>query len=72
MSEAKVTTSDEQSTPDSVGNGGVTEIPSDAEGGSGHGQTNPIESTKRGLKPRHAQMIALGGTIGMLVNSHWP
>jgi hypothetical protein len=24
-----------------------------------------VETTKRGLKARHAQMIALGGTIGM-------
>jgi hypothetical protein len=30
----------------------------------GHGDALPEETTKRGLKARHAQMIALGGTIG--------
>ena len=35
---------------------------SDAE--VGHGSTENMETTKRGLKARHAQMIALGGTIG--------
>jgi amino acid transporter len=35
---------------------------SDAE--VGHGELVPEETTKRGLKARHAQMIALGGTIG--------
>lgn len=29
------------------------------------GEVVPVETTKRGLKARHAQMIALGGTIGM-------
>ncbi|KAI9051197.1 hypothetical protein LZ554_005299 [Drepanopeziza brunnea f. sp. 'monogermtubi'] len=28
------------------------------------GSVEDVEKTKRGLKPRHAQMIALGGTIG--------
>jgi amino acid transporter len=28
------------------------------------GESGPETSTKRGLKSRHAQMIALGGTIG--------
>ena len=27
------------------------------------------ESTRRGIKSRHAQMIAIGGTIGTSVNS---
>ncbi len=35
---------------------------SDAE--VGHGDVESVETTKRGLKARHAQMIALGGTIG--------
>jgi amino acid transporter len=35
---------------------------SDAEIGTGEAVT--VETTKRGLKARHAQMIALGGTIG--------
>ena len=30
----------------------------------GHGDVEKVETTKRGLKARHAQMIALGGTIG--------
>jgi amino acid transporter len=30
----------------------------------GHGDIEPPGTTKRGLKARHAQMIALGGTIG--------
>ena len=30
----------------------------------GRGDIETIETTKRGLKARHAQMIALGGTIG--------
>ena len=30
----------------------------------GRGDVVPEETTKRGLKARHAQMIALGGTIG--------
>lgn len=30
----------------------------------GHGDIVPEERTKRGLKARHAQMVALGGTIG--------
>lgn len=37
---------------------------SDAEQGSGEVVT--VETTKRGLKARHAQMIALGGTIGKI------
>lgn len=40
---------------------GVHAISSDTEAGDVEG----IETTKRGLKARHAQMIALGGTIGM-------
>lgn len=36
---------------------------SDAE--VGHGHVEKVETTKRGLKARHAQMIALGGTIGL-------
>jgi amino acid permease len=31
-----------------------------------HGEIEPVGTTKRGLKARHAQMIALGGTIGKL------
>jgi amino acid transporter len=31
-----------------------------------YGEGEAIETTKRGLKARHAQMIALGGTIGTL------
>jgi yeast amino acid transporter len=30
----------------------------------GHGEVEVHSTTKRGLKARHAQMIALGGTIG--------
>jgi amino acid transporter len=30
------------------------------------GHVELVETTKRGLKARHAQMIALGGTIGLL------
>ena len=30
----------------------------------GHGYVETVETTHRGLKARHAQMIALGGTIG--------
>ena len=30
----------------------------------GHGEVETHTTTKRGLKARHAQMIALGGTIG--------
>lgn len=30
-----------------------------------YGTGEVVETTKRGLKARHAQMIALGGTIGM-------
>lgn len=30
----------------------------------GHGDVEIHRTTKRGLKARHAQMIALGGTIG--------
>jgi amino acid transporter len=41
---------------------GVRTSSSDAE--IGHGSTETTETTKRGLKARHAQMIALGGTIG--------
>lgn len=37
---------------------------SDAEVGTGDVEVQ-VETTKRGLKARHAQMIALGGTIGM-------
>ena len=29
-----------------------------------YGEGETVETTKRGLKARHAQMIALGGTIG--------
>lgn len=38
---------------------------SDAEVGTGYIEVT-TETTKRGLKARHAQMIALGGTIGKL------
>lgn len=38
--------------------------------GSGIGEIVPVETTKRGLKARHAQMIALGGTIGKLFLNH--
>lgn len=31
-----------------------------------------VEETKRGLKARHAQMIALGGTIGKIYSSILP
>jgi amino acid transporter len=31
----------------------------------GHGDVETHGTTKRGLKARHAQMIALGGTIGL-------
>jgi amino acid transporter len=34
-----------------------------------YGEGEAIETTKRGLKARHAQMIALGGTIGMFTCS---
>ncbi len=36
-----------------------------ADGETGSGEIVSVETTKRGLKARHAQMIALGGTIGM-------
>ena len=39
-------------------------VSSDAEYGHAVGDVVPIGTTKRGLKARHAQMIALGGTIG--------
>ena len=41
---------------------GLRTSSSDAE--IGHGDLVLEETTKRGLKARHAQMIALGGTIG--------
>lgn len=41
---------------------GMRTSSSDAE--LGHGDVEKVETTKRGLKARHAQMIALGGTIG--------
>ncbi|KAF8867363.1 hypothetical protein BDZ45DRAFT_734626 [Acephala macrosclerotiorum] len=41
---------------------GVRTSSSDAE--LGHGDVEKVETTKRGLKARHSQMIALGGTIG--------
>jgi yeast amino acid transporter len=34
----------------------------------GHGDVEPLGTTKRGLKARHAQMIALGGTIGSSIH----
>ena len=37
---------------------------SDAEVGRASTEVGTVETTKRGLKARHAQMIALGGTIG--------
>lgn len=43
---------------------GVRISSSDAEHGSG--EVVAVETTKRGLKARHAQMIALGGTIGKI------
>lgn len=46
---------------------GVRTSSSDAE--VGHGSTVAVETTKRGLKARHAQMIALGGTIGKFRHS---
>jgi amino acid transporter len=42
-------------------NGEIRTSSSDAE--IGHGEVEGVERTKRGLKARHAQMIALGGTI---------
>jgi hypothetical protein len=33
------------------------------------GDVELVETTHRGLKARHAQMIALGGTIGTLLHS---
>ena len=65
VSEEKVM-SDEKQSPVYDGKGGVTESSSDAEHGSGIGHVEVIETTKRGLKARHAQMIALGGTIGKI------
>jgi len=44
-------------------NGKIRTSSPDAE--IGHGEVEGLETTKRGLKARHAQMIALGGTIGM-------
>jgi yeast amino acid transporter len=41
---------------------GIRTSSSDAE--VGHGAMETVGTTKRGLKARHAQMIALGGTIG--------
>lgn len=42
---------------------GAHNLSSDAE--VEHGDVVPEETTKRGLKARHAQMIALGCSIGM-------
>lgn len=36
----------------------------DAEANRHDTEEGTVETTKRGLKARHAQMIALGGTIG--------
>jgi yeast amino acid transporter len=59
----QVNASDDKSVP-VYGNGkeGLRESSSDAEMGSGNIEVTG--TTKRGLKARHAQMIALGGTIG--------
>jgi amino acid transporter len=46
---------------------GVQTSYSDPEFGSG--DADKVETTKRGLKARHAQMIALGGTIGSFSQS---
>lgn len=54
--------SEDKSVPNYEKDGGIQTSTSDPEFGEGETQ----ETTKRGLKARHAQMIALGGTIGML------
>ena len=61
-SEDQVDVSEDKSSP-IYEKGELRESSSDAE--IGHGEVVE-ESTKRGLKARHAQMIALGGTIGEL------
>lgn len=61
-SDEKINMSDDKSAPVYDGKGGVHDSASDAEVGSG--RVEVVETTKRGLKARHAQMIALGGTIG--------
>jgi amino acid transporter len=58
-SEDPVNTSDDKFS--SAGYEKDAQVTSDAE--IGHGEVL-IETTHRGLKARHAQMIALGGTIG--------
>lgn len=73
MESEKTVMTDEKSRPVYDGKGGVTESASDAEVGSGQqGHVEVIETTKRGLKARHAQMIALGGTIGKYFNVQGP
>lgn len=62
-SDDQVDASDDKSNP--MYEKGGLQTSSDAE--FGHGDVVPEETTKRGLKARHAQMIALGGTIGRLL-----
>lgn len=59
----QVIVNDEKSTPAYESKTGVNDSASDPEFTAIHAQSP--EATKRGLKARHAQMIALGGTIGM-------
>lgn len=58
--------SDDKATP-IYGNEKTPTVGSDAELGEHNieGHIELVETTKRGLKARHAQMIALGGTIGL-------
>lgn len=48
---------------DTSDNDGVVQTTSH-DGNENAGHAGASENTKRGLKARHAQMIALGGTIG--------
>lgn len=62
-SEDQVQVSDDKSAPVYDNDKeGLHESSSDAERAST--EVELVETTKRGLKARHAQMIALGGTIG--------
>ncbi len=54
----------EHKAPDYLEKGESTAKPHDVAIDSGEVYPVTTQTTKRGLKPRHAQMIALGGTIG--------
>lgn len=60
----KVGAADTKSTPTFYDDKYGVQRSSDTEVGHGDVEIGQVETTKRGLKARHAQMIALGGTIG--------